>query len=199
MSSMVVYFTPRGKWRGQVRHNGTSYHVGIFGSREAAEAACREEIARVETGTSALVRGNSITISRFASEIGVRQGTVKRWVHEGMPIDKDGIGIRIVREEAKAWIEANRSGSVAFSRKSTVYVAQRATDGAVKIGWTSDVHRRMKELAQAIGNDVVLVAALPGDKVIELQLHAEFAASRLDGEWFAASVDDVVQALREAA
>jgi len=199
VSSFNVYPTPSGRWRAQVVHKRVNYHVGLFGTPEAAEAACREEIARIAIGQSALVRGDSITVDKFAKEIGVRAGTVKRWVHEGMPVDRECGTVRIIRKDAKAWIADNRAGSVAFKRQSSLYIAQRASDGAVKVGWTVDVHRRMKEIAQAVGNDVYLIAALPGDKPAELRVHDRLAPHRIDGEWFAVAPDVAVKALVEEA
>lgn len=46
---------------------------------------------------------------------------------------------------------------------------------------------------------VVLVAAVPGDKPVELALHKELAAVRLDGEWFKTSTTYVVRRMASAA
>ncbi len=74
-------------------------------------------------------------------------------------------------------------------RNGVIYFAVRASDGAIKIGWTGDVLRRVRELRRDEGCSVELAACLPGAKPDELRLHATFAADRLGGEWFRASPD----------
>lgn len=138
---------------------------------------------------------------RFAEHIDVAHGTVKRWLHEGMPARRDGCHVWITPDDGKAWIAArypNRQ-SIAIARRAFVYVAHRLSDDAVKIGWTSDVMRRVAELRKLSRAPVELVACFPGNKPTELSLHARFAAQRIDGEWFASPIADVLAALREAA
>lgn len=118
----------------------------------------------------------------FAASIGVAHGTVKRWLHEGMPSRRERHRTWIEPAAAQTWIEARRK-SIAFHRKAVVYLAQRE-DGAVKIGWSSDVVRRLRELRRDARMPVSLLACFPGDKPAELLLHERFAADRLDGEWY---------------
>lgn len=120
----------------------------------------------------------------FAEHIGVAHGTVKRWLHEGLPVAKRfGRQIKIDPTVAKAWVEERFGKTIAFDRRSVVYFAARY-DGAVKIGWTSDVMRRVFELRKDSRAPVELLACFPGTKPDELALHARFAAHRLDGEWY---------------
>jgi hypothetical protein len=134
---------------------------------------------------------------RFAEHIGVAHGTIKRWLHEGMPArrDKDDHGVWITPADAQAWIAQRFNGrrTVAFNRRAIIYVAQREEDGAVKIGWTSDIMRRMRELQKETGCAVELVGCVPGDKPLEGALHRHFASARVDGEWFLVEVEDVLR------
>jgi hypothetical protein len=142
----------------------------------------------------------------FAAHIGVPHGTVKRWLHEGLPAVRRGgraercrLTLTIDVEAALAWISERYPKTLSFNRRSVVYVARRSTDGAVKIGFTSDIERRVRELRKENRTAVDLIALLPGAKPDELRLHARFAEKRLDGEWFAAEADEVVAELRKGA
>lgn len=136
----------------------------------------------------------------YAEHIGVSHGTVKRWRGEGLP------GVRgphhtlvIDPVVADAWVAEHHPKSCAFNRASCIYFARRE-DGAVKIGWSSDVMRRMAELRKATGRNVVFLAAYPGAKPDELALHARFAAFLIEGEWFTANpeLDAFLAALKGA-
>lgn len=57
-----------------------------------------------------------------------------------------------------------------------VYFAER--DGLVKIGYSADVERRMRQLGAR------LLLVLPGGESIESWMHRQFAAYNAHGEWF---------------
>lgn len=188
--------TPGGKWRGRIKYQGIAYHVGVFGSEESAREACRTQMDLVKAGISPIMTEDARhTILSFAATLDVPKGTVQRWIHEGMPVVRFGLSVRINVESALAWVKANRADSVSFSRETAVYIARRG-DGAVKIGWSGNVARRMRDLEKE-GLPVVIVAAWPGKKEVELALHSRFAAHRMKGEWFAITPDEAVAALRE--
>lgn len=130
--------------------------------------------------------GELMTVRDFAESIGAKNGTVKRWVHEGMPVRRSGHVVRVDPAEAQAWIAARpRLYSVTFNRRSVVYFARR-DDGAIKIGFTSDVQRRLREIRkeERLTSTPVLLATFDGDKRLELMLHERYARHRIDGEWF---------------
>lgn len=139
---------------------------------------------------------------QYAEHLGVPHGTVKRWLSEGLPATRQAHAglVHIDPGIADAWVQANKAKSISFARTSSVYFARR-DDGAIKIGWTADVPRRLAELRKETGANVALLAVLPGDKPDELRLHARFALSRLDGEWFMPSeeIAAFLRALREVA
>lgn len=74
----------------------------------------------------------------------------------------------------------------------TVYFAQARVDRTtVKIGFTSDLVNRQKNLSVSAPGGVAILATLPGGKETEEYLHEKFASQRLGGEWF--RFDDEIQ------
>lgn len=64
--------------------------------------------------------------------------------------------------------------------QARVYFAQAPTTGAIKIGFTSDVHRRIRQIRPR----VELLALMHGGRSWERQMHDRFAHLRIEGEWF---------------
>lgn len=197
---MSVNLTPSGRWKAQCRWNGASYYVGLYHSRELAIEAVSQEYENLRAGTSVHLIGTATLTSKdYAARIQAKLGTIKRWIHEGLPVERRGPVVRIDPDKADAWVKQHHPKSIAIGRESLVYIAQRDSDDAVKIGWADDVERRLRELRKIEYCQVCLVAAVPGDKVLEQALHRRFAPKRLDGEWFAVSPSEAFSALREAA
>lgn len=121
---------------------------------------------------------------RFAESIGVAHGTVKRWLYEKMPASRRGTRVWIRSADALAWISKRYPNSIAISRSSLVYLAVRDCDGAIKVGFTSDLIRRLKELRKDNRSSVEILACFPGAKPDELALHDRFAADAIGEEWF---------------
>lgn len=69
----------------------------------------------------------------------------------------------------------------------TVYFLFSA--GLIKIGYTADMPGRVAQLGNMSGSQTTLIAALPGNKVLEKSLHRAFKADRAHGEWFRPSED----------
>ncbi|MDE2107377.1 MAG: GIY-YIG nuclease family protein [Patescibacteria group bacterium] len=128
----------------------------------------------------------------FSEYLHVPHGTVKRWLHEGMPAVRRVGGVSKPRQVqidpvvAEAWVNARYPNSISVNRTSVVYFVRRGSDGAIKIGFTSDIERRLRELRAETADTIVLVAVFAGDKKKELRLHERFAPHRLspDAEWF---------------
>ncbi len=113
--------------------------------------------------------------AEFAASVGVPVGTVKRWVHEGMPVVRMGARVEVDVAAAHRWMVPRRLHSQ--WREGVVYFA-RGDHGLIKIGFSSDTDRRMRE----IGSD--LLATVPGSIPLEFALHEAFAADRAHDEWF---------------
>lgn len=67
----------------------------------------------------------------------------------------------------------------------TVYFAQTRIDTTkVKIGFTSDLAARVKNLSVSVPGGVSILATMDGGKETEGYIHDRFMDYRLDGEWF---------------
>jgi hypothetical protein len=143
--------------------------------------------SRDERASGVLASGE-MNGKRFAERINVAHGTVKRWLHEGMPARRDDHHhhVWIDPVAADAWIATRFGGrkTVAFDRTSIVYFVQRE-EGPIKIGFTSDIVRRLAELRKDAGSAVALLACFPGGKPDELRMHERFAPWAIGEEWYA--------------
>ena len=64
-----------------------------------------------------------------------------------------------------------------------VYFIQSGS-GAVKIGCSSHPESRLRELRSGNPERLSLLAVIPGGQSREQELHRQFAADRVAGEWF---------------
>lgn len=150
--------------------------------------------AGIQAGTveAIVLERGTVRVDRFAESIGVKIGTMRRWIHEGMPgvvRDERGQAVAVDLSVARPWVESKRASgrSWAFDRKTCVYFAACRDTGEIKIGFTQDVTARVREFEKESkgGRHVEVLALLPGDKQTELALHATYAHLRTsDGEWF---------------
>lgn len=148
--------------------------------------------SRIEKARGELVSGE-MNGRRFAEHIGVAHGTVKRWLHEGLPARRDPSlpkGVWIDPSAAEEWMRRRFGGrtTIAFNRVSQVYIAERE-DGAIKIGFSSDIERRLRELRKITRSAVQLLACFPGGKPDELRLHDRFRHLHLGEEWYRPGAD----------
>jgi hypothetical protein len=136
--------------------------------------------------------GRVHSLVRCAELLGVKHGTLKRWVHEGMPgviRGENGWATGLDLTEAGPWLAEKRRSGCAFGRKSAVYFARCRSTGEIKIGMSSDLKPRLKRLQSKEHRRVEILGTLPGDKTTELYLHRLFAAARIEGEWFHPTAD----------
>lgn len=71
-----------------------------------------------------------------------------------------------------------------------VYFVQAGEGGPIKIGWTGgSPSARMAALQTGNPHRLRLLTSIEGTAADEAALHARFADSRLEGEWFAPSAD----------
>jgi hypothetical protein len=65
-----------------------------------------------------------------------------------------------------------------------VYFVQSGEDGPIKIGFAEDVARRVRELQTAHAARLRILAFIRGSMTTERQLHWQFRAIRISGEWY---------------
>lgn len=67
----------------------------------------------------------------------------------------------------------------------TVYFAQTRIDtSSVKIGYTSDLEKRRRNLSVSSPGGVSILASIPGSRETEEYLHEKFGTDHIEGEWF---------------
>lgn len=55
-----------------------------------------------------------------------------------------------------------------------------------KIGYSSNIKRRIPSISSCNTDDIISVAVIPGDKALEAEIHKKLAGCRIKGEWFRA-------------
>lgn len=70
---------------------------------------------------------------------------------------------------------------------SVIYFVRSGTSGPIKIGKANNLKRRLASLQTSASEPLRVLGVVPGDIPEEAALHAQFADTRLHGEWFAPS------------
>jgi len=80
----------------------------------------------------------------------------------------------------------------------TIYFIQSENDGAIKIGITKDIKKRLKALQTSNPYKLNLLYSINGGKSLEDNLHNKFKQYRLNGEWFepAQEILDYIEELK---
>ncbi len=163
-------------------NSGPAYHkiptirelrVGAGGIPKAP----RSYIGRYGFGT--IRRSGRISLVEYSVSRQVNYRTLVGWLKRGLPCEVDPVSRRkfVDAKTADIWAARHTTG-LAFRRRSFVYFAQAPGGGSIKIGYSSELARRLKEL------DCVALATFPGNQLDERELHARFEHIRVDGEWF---------------
>jgi len=71
-----------------------------------------------------------------------------------------------------------------YRRCGFVYCIRNDAAGAVKIGFSKNPMRRIKQLQTASPSRLRLVGMLESAQAFETALHEEYAHRRISGEWF---------------
>jgi hypothetical protein len=66
----------------------------------------------------------------------------------------------------------------------SVYFIKNLSSGHIKIGWSSDPERRIKELQPGAEGKLVLMATQPGGVETEASIHKHFKDLLFYGEWY---------------
>jgi hypothetical protein len=90
-----------------------------------------------------------------------------------------------------------KSFSLGFKRKGDSAFFERTTEGTgyvyfieavglsrIKIGYSDDPEKRLRQLATGSPISLRIFARMPGNQVMEREIHARFAHLKVDNEWF---------------
>lgn len=72
--------------------------------------------------------------------------------------------------------------------RGVVYFARAGYEGPVKIGFTARLDQRLADLSTTASAPLRVLAALPGTRATETEMHRRFAAHCVHREWFDARV-----------
>ena len=78
----------------------------------------------------------------------------------------------------------NFAGEIPDEYQGSVYFIQSSTSKAIKIGYSSEVDKRLPSLQTGNESKLDIIHQLPGTKETEAYLHDRFKAYRMEGEWF---------------
>lgn len=65
-----------------------------------------------------------------------------------------------------------------------VYFIQIGDSGDIKIGYTNNIKKRLKELQTGSPKKLKLLGYIDGGRTKEQELHSQFKQYRVNGEWF---------------
>jgi len=125
-------------------------------------------------------------ISRTATDFKPR--TVRLWHGEGEPSEEDLAGIAAQAEkytlDLGEWLSGRgRAGGQAFRmRRGSVYFLRAGE--RIKIGFATNVARRVRDIRAHLPDEPELVLTMYGSMGLERALHARFASLALRNEWF---------------
>lgn len=70
------------------------------------------------------------------------------------------------------------------SAQDVIYYLYNPATKYIKIGYTSDIRARISALKSSLGVTPILLGVTVGYEIDETEAHEQFAASRVQGEWF---------------
>lgn len=131
-----------------------------------------------------------------------RNGSVRFRARSYVGSKRSSLGLFDTRDEALRAVEdARRAASGKPAREIVkrssgfVYAARCHALGVVKIGWASDVAKRVKVIDAHSPAPVVLEWSAPGSLADEIRLHRLAERHRARGEWFALTHDEFLALL----
>lgn len=130
------------------------------------------------------------TKDRFAEVVGLRASELDDLIPRltrGKHYFVRGRTVWVNRPAFDAWMEARPRDNPPNPQPSrpVVYFIQLGEGGPIKIGFTTNLDKRIKALQTASPDNLILLAAVEGSERTERGLHARFGEHRQRGEWFA--------------
>jgi len=71
-----------------------------------------------------------------------------------------------------------------FDGETKVYFVRESGTGAIKIGTSKQLSKRLAELARVLPYAIDLLATIDGGREVEWTIHNRFDHARIRGEWF---------------
>lgn len=102
------------------------------------------------------------------------------------------VSVMTPKDRPKRAQTAFRKFLTEFQRNGQSLVYLVAVDKQVKIGFSTDVHKRISQLQTGSAASVRLLAVAPGGRQLEQDLHQRLKGARVRGEWFRAKCKDIV-------
>lgn len=120
------------------------------------------------------------TVDQLAERLGLSRGAVHAMIGRGeIKAFRVGHLIRIRADVAEALPIPPKVPSFVY------FIATRPPRGKkIKIGFATNVHKRLKALQTSSPVKLQLVLSFPGTRQDEQALHKRFAEHRMEGEWF---------------
>jgi len=137
------------------------------------------------------------TIMKFRGDprfYSVLENSIKKWSWaRDDPRWKEYAERKKQEEEAAKYKQANKHSYESIKRSRDIkakkypgfiYFIQGKSSGAVKIGYTVDVFKRLKGLQTGYPDTLIIRCCIPGSPDTESGYHEMFKEERLKGEWF---------------
>ncbi len=146
-----------------------------------------EDVATAKVG-----RVVYLTAKDIAEELQISLRTAYSYARQMLCIAGGRTGV-VERKDFDAWVVAHTRPPVRFGtvvRKDLgagVYFLQGGDDGAIKIGMSRDITRRVSELQKCSPVELRIIGTIErmvGAAVLEASFHKRLAEHRLHGEWF---------------
>lgn len=117
----------------------------------------------------------------IANWINVSTETAKRYCEKyDLPVRRGPTGKPVMlQKEGTEWINKYRGDGKTF-----VYFIQCPVNGFIKIGYTTNVKHRFKNLKAGSPVELEMIGYIYGSKKVEESLHKRFKRYRKHGEWF---------------
>lgn len=141
--------------------------------------AMRREPERFSIAEAAVLAGMPMRALRRLAEDGYAPGSAKlgpTWTFEARALRQ---WIRLHKREGRLFAPYMIEGTA-------VYFIRAGHDGPIKIGFATDMLKRLFGLQTSHARRLRVLATVPAGREVERHLHGRFASLRLQGEWFAA-------------
>lgn len=111
------------------------------------------------------------------SQLGITRRQLNSWADE--------CGLMLVpKSELDDVSVAQAEDHARFDGVMKVYFAQESGLGAIKIGTSRQLPKRLAELSRILPYEIRLLVAIDGGREAEWTIHNRFASARIRGEWF---------------